>query len=179
MIGSIVEGINMALAPTGAMLFGIATPMSSEDQDGKQSIIPSVIDKHGECKYPDPEDTNALTIYHRINSKQYIKSKGFGDGNGLNVIHEMKLVCFGNRKKVIVTVDEVEHSLVALIPEKVNGQKVDVTLSDFDQNKIFNEEYQGVENFITPDMFLFAIRYKVTVPFNSTKCLQNLLIKTD
>lgn len=179
MIGSIVEGINQAWNATGAMLYGIATPISQEDQEGTKFKSPAVVDCLGECRYPDPEDSNALTIYHRIVSKGYAKNKGYGDGNGQLVTYEMKAICFGFRRKVSVsTVEEVEQSLVALMPDNVTGQRVDVIASDFDEHRIFAEEFQNLEPFLTPDMFLFAIRYRVTSAFNSKKCMKNLLINS-
>jgi len=174
MIDNTILAINSAWRSTGAVLYGIATSMTKQTEDSFYSV-PAVIDQHGECQYPDPEDENPVTIYHRIAAKGYINSRGFGDGKGLIVTYDMKAICFGMRGKVRLSVDEVEQSLVAIMPSNASGYQIEVVSSDFDQQRIFAEEFQNVEPFLNPSMFLFAIRYKVVKTFNSKNCAINLL----
>lgn len=173
-MNSVVTAINTALAPLGAVVYGISTPIIVEDKDENRSIVPAIIDDQGECIYVDPEDSNKLTIYHRVYSSQYPPaSRGFGDGNEVAITYDMALVCFGLRLKVGQAPDAVERSIVSLIPKNINGKKIIVSSTDFDQNRIFASEFQNVKSFIDPRLFLFMIKYKVTITYNSAKCLNN------
>lgn len=172
MISSIVSAINTSLIQLGGVSYGISTPTLTEDAEGKLTIIPVEVKRDLSCKHPDLEDKNKITVYHRIIRKQYSKNtRGYGDGNGMIVSYEMRLVCFGMRRKVNATPEEVEQNVVAMLPEKVGKTSIEVIQSDFDQNRLFTEEFSNVDNFISTDSFLFAVAYKATLPYNSTKCL--------
>ena len=155
-----------------SVVYGVATPTNTKDSDGKISTIPVIVDFNGECQYIDPEDNNILTVYHRLISSQYPQvNKGVGDGKAASIVYDMILVCFGSRRKSKKTVDEVERKILSSIPIKISGANISFISSDFDQNRIMSSEFPNVENFLTPEQFLFSMRYRITCNYNSKSCI--------
>lgn len=109
-------------------------------------------------------------IYHRILSNSYAKSKT--NDRNMACRTEVKMVVYGN--KINLSDYELEAAITMNFPSQIDkgALKVDaiqVTLigSDLDSQKVFNEEYKGIESRISEEDILFSIRYTIDAQFVS------------
>jgi hypothetical protein len=175
MVSEIVKGIDDAIRGrmqgfeclSGAVFFGIAEPVVRDVDEG-EVWLPAVIDVEGEDRYVFIDDDYPLGIYHRIMDKVYAPAvkNSYGDGQALSVQANMKLVCWGLRKRVMTTADRIEGFIYASLPEVATPVR-----STLDRSLVFANEFQGIQFFVPEVAFLFSIDYYLKYTPSRRECV--------
>lgn len=164
-IDSIITSINEALSESlecvPGIAYGLAEPViRREDGDTEESTTdvdyPAIIDSDGECSDVFVDDRYKMGLYHRLISKTYetLANKGFGDKMQNICIADFYLVCWGFRSSLIA--EDVEQFIISKLPEKIK-----VVTTEFDRKRVFTTEFNGINFFLPPEIFLFSLRYRV------------------
>lgn len=137
----------------------------------------------GDNEYVGFDDTHSMNIYHRIISAPETSDLNSGFGNKLmrRSVYNMRLVVFGNMRKINDTDKDINYTIApniaSIIPNRINKAILDligvragvVQIRDkiFDRVRVFEDEMQGVEYSLHPETLLFAIDYSVTLDYSS------------
>jgi len=157
MIYQIVDKINTALEEAFSIpsqIHGIAEPILIKDDE--EVFIPTIIDKDGECSDVFVDDDFKVGLYHKLNSKNYTLSqnKGYGDDPKVIVVADMSMLVWGFL--AAAKAEDVQEFIFAKSPREMRFNSV-----NFDRKQVFSGEFQNVDFFLPPEVFLFKINYKV------------------
>lgn len=152
-----------------------------ENNDNEQSIFR--YKGWGDNEYVGFDDTHAMNIYHRVLSSTESSDLNSGFGTQLlrKSVYNMRLVVFGNMRKINDTDKDVNYTIapnvVAIIPNKINKSILDLlgvksgivqtTAKIFDRPRVFGDEMTGVEYKLHPETLLFAIDYTITLTYQA------------
>ena len=145
---------------------GIADPVVISEE-GNNVVLPVVISGEDICTSVFFDDVNEIVTYHRVLSKQYASTKGFGDDTTNNEVFNNCLIVAGKR-----LLDQYDIEAICAQSLRDNADKytrVEITQSIFDRQSIFNSEYSGVEFPLQPNIFLIKISYKFTRMYSPCK----------
>jgi hypothetical protein len=147
--------------------FGIAEPVVRTVKEGEE-WFPVVINSKGEDRYVFIDDDYPLGIYHRIIDKTYVPATkdSYGRKQSFKVRANMKLVCWGLRKRVMTTADRIESFIYASLPEDATPAR-----SSFDRSLVFSNEFRGIQFFVPEVAFLFSIDYYLEYAPSHRECV--------
>jgi len=172
MINEIIHSINQGVKERALIVypdssfqsFGLSFPIItySDDEAENGMVYTAVIDDSGECHHVFSDDDYAAGWYHRITSKTYGKTKGFGLSDLDVEIVDIVLVCWGFRNQLkILPYDFEAKIIIPALPKEAA-----ILQSDFDQFKVFQQEFKKINYNIIPEEFLFATKYRVQYTFD-------------
>lgn len=175
-VDSINTGISTELAKNSRRfadykIFGISESVTS----GKQTF-PAVF-KNREGKYAGINSLKSIIVYHKAGNitTAVETNSGYGDKRARLLInsYRLEMVVFSNMEKTCLTPDELLIFLQSLFPETVavnDFERVTVEVSSAILNKqqVFNNEYRGVQNFLTPELSLISVAYAIEGWFKKT-----------
>lgn len=174
MIEEVVHNINKAIRlrsdelckENDPLLYGLASPIliRSMDENEDQVVIPAIIDNDGECQYPFADDDFSFGVYHKLLNRNYTQAKkeSFGDGNIDIAIDEVLLLCWGFRDQLRMNAIQFERQVITpCLPSSAM-----LVQTNFDQFSVFSGEFKNVVYNLTPELFLFSVKYKVQYIFN-------------
>ena len=173
MIEEVVNSINDTIAEqfqcvTGknsiVNAYGLATPVQATEE-GSDNSFPAIIANDGECYYVFSDDEYPLGFYHRLLSKTYGKSKGFGDTDIDVEQCEVILVVWGFSNQLEMSALETESKIIIpSIPKEAQ-----LVSSNFDTYNVIHSEFRNINYLNRPEEFVFSVKYKVQYKFNR-KC---------
>lgn len=160
-----------------AKTFGICEAVK-KSEDGKETSQPSYFDTWGEGESVAFDDTNTLMIFHRVESISYSNdSDGYGNADK-NLIEtaNMRLVFTGQRNKMNARPENVLAAielffLKELTPAQasgfgVYGATLEMGDANLDSYSVWDQEFQGIEYGLVPEIMMFSIPYKIISTFN-------------
>lgn len=161
-IEPIVAQINVLIGKrfSDVDLFGVAE--SAVVRDESEFTYPVIINANGEC-YHIFDDSHILGIYHRVNSTTFGETEtlSFGDRRKTNVSFDMSLIAYGRRDTN--NQYDVEATITRILANFFEGTKTytSPTMSIFNRQTIFAQEYSGINFPFSPETFLIKINYKI------------------
>lgn len=157
----------------GLKAFGIAQsivrPMGSEEE-----LLPGVADINGEITYVGIDDTNPVSLYHRIagvTTSRVTNKQGYGDGySDLINSYQMAMIVFIDHKKTKLFPEELFLFLQANIPDAIKSDPYKtITLRTtnviLNSQLIFRAEYAGTAFKLPVEKSLFQINYVIESTF--------------
>ncbi len=163
--------------------YELAYQVDRQEKDGDSFIDikrPAIIDNSGEGTDVTYDDTYPITFYHRITSPlQYpVDNENFGNPNSSNMeVAEMAMICIADRSKVNVFTEDICAAMIQDIPKEFNQAQcaalslnqieLEVIETNSDSVKVFNDEFQGVEFNLNPQMSMISVKYKLTTHYGS------------
>jgi len=143
--------------------FGFAKPINI--QDDSEYSMPAIVDNDGECHYVFTDDNMGIGWYHRLISRSYSKTKGFGDSDLDVQTDDIILVVWGLSYILNMQAEQVEREIIIpSIPSKYG-----LVSSNFDEKSILSGEFRNFTYLNKPEEFILSVRYKVSTIFNR-KC---------
>lgn len=142
-------------------LHGIADPIVIHED--MEHIYPVIINADGECHDVLFDDSQDMSLYHRLNGKTYstVQSAGYGDTPQRTVVYDMSLIVSGKRQSK--NMYDVERICVQAIEGIKNANTLPTVVStNFNRMQIFASEYAGIQFPIQPNVYLFKTNYKIT-----------------
>lgn len=166
--------------------YGLATVATRSKGASKKDVeqLPAYID-NGVLKYITPDSKYALQVYHKLIAKGYsLEKKGYGDGHFIKNTSELAMVVIINSKLTGRTKDALEPIVLFGMPEKLSTAlfadlKLESCLispiaSNMDPVSVFRQEFPKADYFLSEQMSMFLIRYKVEMKF-SRSCVEQCL----
>ena len=162
-------------------IVSIANEVTRQDEAGKQTTFPCVMNKDYEATDITVDDNYPIQIYHKILAKKYAlnniagQKSEFGDRNKYVVENVLvKMVVYGKFSKLKVTKEELEAIITTNFPDNMdaannsllNGLNLDsvtyaMQSSNFLSKMVWNEEYTGNEFRLAPEDIFFSITYQI------------------
>lgn len=150
-----------------------------EDKDGETT--PVFYKGYGDHEFVGFNDNNGLNIYHRLLGISDGKDNelGFGRNSLKTVSYDIKLVAFGNQRKINdsnVNINyKIADELEDLIPEKLSKVQlsniesqtstINVITRELDRKTVWEEELPEREINVKPESLLFSINYSIEITF--------------
>lgn len=179
-----------------AIFYGITTvfPRSKGTKKVDQlELLPGIIDPSGNIIPITADSKYAIQIYHKLLSNAYsYEKKSYGEGYDVKSISEVSMVVFTNSKLTGTTKDAVEPVVVFGMPQKlskalfaclkINKCLITPVSSNMDAVQVFRQEYPQSEYFLSDQMSMFSIRYRIEMNFSQAcvdQCLHALSSNED
>ena len=145
-----------------AQMYGMAESVVLRKDDA-DLVFPAVVEADGECMHDLFDDNNDCCIYHRLLDKVYTQEStgGYGNSSQLDEVNNMCVIAYGKRSAIHA--GELEKQVVDAIIA-CGGV---VESSTFDRLTIFATEFQGIQFFLRPEIFLFRVNYSIR---KTSKC---------
>ena len=144
-----------------AHTYGIAFPIHLKDEESGDSVT-AIIGIDGVLNYVMSDDSIAFGLYHRLRSKSYKETKGFGDADLDTETSDMSLIVWGFSNRLgMGAIDFEREIIIPSIPPKAS-----LIASDFDAYRVVNGEFKGINYLFKPDEFIFSVKYKVESQFD-------------
>lgn len=171
-----------------AKFYGLSTivPRSTKGTAQNQiELLPAILDASGKAIPITPDSKMALQIYHKLNSKTYSKEKkSYGDEYLINCVSDVSMVVITNSKITGKAKDVLEPVVLFGIPQrlstalmtdlKINRCLITPLSSNMNQVEVFRQEYPQANYFLTEQVSMFLIRYKIEMVF-SQHCAEQCL----
>lgn len=144
-----------------AKAHGLAEPIVEVSANGS-TTIPGIIDQYGEVDINIFDDRYSVGLYHKMTGKGYDSSTSSGYGDSKSVVEtiNMSMVVYGMRSKV--NAHDLEQKIVDVI-NSIRGRAIgSVKSAVWDRNQVFSGEFNGVQFFLKPNIFLFKVNYTIT-----------------
>lgn len=165
---------------------GLSNPIY-KNPDGKQvERFPAIVEGNGKVIPIAPDSKLAIQVYHKVMGKTYgyEKKQSYGDDYFIKSSADMQMMVICNSKVTGKTKEILEPVLIFGLPQKlssiiINDLKINSCIispvsSNMDSMSIFKQEYQGNKYFLSEQMSMFSIRYKVDLVF-SQSCIDACL----
>ena len=161
-IEQINDIIKAKMPPINSQMFGMAESVVLRKEDA-DVVFPAVVEADGECVHDLLNDAYDCGLYHRLLDKTYAQESagGFGNHPQLDETNNMCLIAYG--KRAAIHAGELEKMAVDAI--MACGGVVES--STFDRLSVFATEFQGIQFFLRPEIFLFRINYSIR---KTSKC---------
>ncbi|MDF2381314.1 hypothetical protein JMG10_07550 [Nostoc ellipsosporum NOK] len=171
-----------------AKLHGLATVISRSKRGskdvGKLEQLPAIV-KDGKIDPITPDKDSAIQIYHRILSKAYsYEKRSHGDDYDIKCITELSLVAITNGKLTGTAKEVVEPVVLFGLPQRIPSAKmaelkinrclITPVASTMDAGQVFKQEYPSSEYFLTEQVSMFSIRYRIELTFGR-QCIDHCL----
>lgn len=176
-VSTFIKQINEKLEPlfekwTGSVLHGYTQSMIRK-KGNEVELLPAVVDKNGEGKYVGPDDTNPVSLYHKLNNlNSTVRNNGVGDSLGdiLNT-YQNSMVVFLDRKKTNLLPDELLLYIQANFPERLKiapykNITIKFTGVILNSRAVFEREFQGTAFKLPNEKTLFEINYTIESLFS-------------
>lgn len=188
-VAEIVQKIDSILAAsaltdarfTNRYMAGLVNQIPVSNSDGSKVIfIPAKqTSAFSDAVQIVPDDSFAITTYHRLISNTYTIQPGnqqYGDTFDYEVASsDLIMIVIGFTKNLRLTAEQLEALFISSFPDylpkdfsaslQLSSINVSKTSSSFDSVAIFRQEYSGEKNFIKPEMTLFQIRYRIDASY--------------
>ncbi len=168
------EGILSEMAP--AQFYGLGS-MNQTKQKGINKA--GIVTTSGEIQKVNPDDTNVLQVYHRNLSNGYgVAEDQVGDNVGRAKVADMQIFVYAKGEHLDMTADELLTYFEAAFPESLESDVLmscDITLTSSNMEKLtlVKQEF-GQDNFLKPEHYFFALRYRVAYTY-TPECLREYL----
>jgi hypothetical protein len=151
----------------------------------KLEVLPATVGTGGKINFIAPDSKKAIQTYHRLVSKAYsYEKKSFGEDNFIKSTSEVAMVVITNGKVTGKTKDVLEPLFIFGMPQKlskalvadlkINSCTITPIASNMDALQVFKQEYPQSDFFLTEQMSMFLIRYKIELVF-SQHCIEQCL----
>jgi hypothetical protein len=172
-----------------AKFYGLTTIVSRSKKSSKEptklELLPAIVDATGKDNPITLESKLALQVYHKLNSKTYsVEKKSYGDEYNIKCISDLSMVVITNSKITGKTKDVLEPLLIFGMPQKlstalfvdlkINNCLITPVSSNMDAMAVYRQEYPQSDYYLTEQMSMFLIRYKIELSF-SQQCVEQCL----
>ena len=171
-----------------ALFFGLSSTIAKAkgSKEGlKLEILPAVIKPDGSVIQIVPDSKTAIQIYHKLISKAYSnEKKSYGDEYDIKSVCEILMVVIINSKLTGSAKDVLEPVVLFGIPQrlspallsdlKISKCLITPVSSNMDPLQVFRGEYPQSDYFLSEQMSMFSIRYKIETTF-SRACVDHCL----
>ncbi len=135
------------------------------------------------------DDTKTFILYHVVNGVQPAfpvdSDDGFGDGRDVIEVYDMRLVFWGDRKRLQLTREDILTGIVSGFPQQmirselsgwgVSGVTLEMGNTNIDKNAVYRNEYSGTQLRIKPQHIMLSMEYTVEITYRQgciTLCQQ-------
>lgn len=158
--------------------YNIADPLRTTGEN--ETTQPVIIDNEGEGKSVVFDDTNALQVFHRINSISYkIADPDYGNpGTTTEETANMRMIFVGSRRRLKTRPENVMAGAAMDFPKELNSSVItslgmnsliiEMGDIDLDPYSVWNTEWQGSDFELDSDTFLFSLKYTIISTFNKS-----------
>jgi hypothetical protein len=155
---------------------GLAKVVLRDDRDGKR--YPVVVDGiHKEDTIIDDKFT--LVTYHVSNGTTYQEFEGFGnDEDDLRRVDSLMMIVYSDAKRTRTSQEAMIDIITNLMPTHITlgidglySQVAELRSVNDNSLALFNSQYSGAENSLTPDSSFFGVSYTITSDY-SASCLE-------
>lgn len=172
-----------------AIFHGLADVVTRSNKGSKNAdkleLLPAIIDENGKDTPITLNSKLALQVYHKLNSKTYsIEKKSFGDDYLIKCVSDLSMVVITNSKINGKTKDVLEPLLIFGMPQKlstalfadlkINQCLITPVSSNMDAMAVYRQEYPKSDYYLTEQVSMFLIRYKIDLTFSKT-CVEQRL----
>lgn len=182
-IASIVSYINDALKAncsllTGGNFYGISSVVArKKDKASPLEQFPAVLVNHTQYQTVEPNDKEALIIYHKLLSTTYSRDKvqGYGDSYLYKCTTDMMMIVWGDSKKLGID-EELEAVIMYSMPDLLSPSAlqqlsfrrclITTASSNMDRLQVFRQEYPQTPFFLKPNHQFFSIRYRIEAAYD-------------
>lgn len=169
-----------------AKFYGLSTQVFKSVKD-KSNVepYPAIVDGSGAITMISPDDKYSLQVYHKNLSNSYSYEKeSYGDGYLMNADCDMQMIVISNSKISGKTKEVLEPLFIMGMTQKLS-QALVASLgiysclitpvgSNMDAMQVFRQEYPKSNLFLTSQMSMFLIRYRIKLTF-SQACIEQCL----
>lgn len=169
--------------------YGLATVVGRTTGKGKDlskmELLPAII-TYGSIEFIFPQEKFALQMYHKLNSNAYSmdKTKSFGDANNVKCISDLTMVFITNSKITGKAKEVIEPQILFGFPQRltqpmimdlgISSCNITCISSNMDPMQVFKQEYPQSPYFLTEQISMFSMRYKIEISF-SQRCIDKCL----
>jgi len=171
-----------------ALFYGLSTQIFRSGKDKNSNNVeplPAIVDGTGSITMIAPDDKYSLQVYHKNLGTSYSYEKeSYGDGYLINADCDMQMVVISNSKISGKTKEILEPVFIAGMPQKLSQELITglgiyscliaPAGSNMDAMQVFRQEYPKSNLFLTNQMTMFLIRYRIKLIF-SQKCINQCL----
>lgn len=147
--------------------------------------LPAIVTADGKVNAITPDSKIAIQVYHRLVSNVYgAVKKSYGNSYDLRCSSEVAMVVIVNSKLTGKTKDVLEPVILFGMPQglsaamlaelKIISCLITPLSSNMDQTAVFKQEFPQADYFLTTNMSMFSIRYKIDMTF-SQACVDHCL----
>lgn len=186
-INEIVDIINTTLE-TGKLktynrkMFGVSE-LLPRNFNNAQDTIPALVTANGNTKFSGFDDKFDIIVYHRCLSTTIEEGAVlFGDGlNTAREVAEMRMLVFGNRKKLSVQPQQLSFLLTSGVQQQLAysqissyaglfGCIIEANTTNYDGVGIFTSEYKLAASRypVHPENIYLALDYTITTDYDIT-----------
>lgn len=166
-----------------AKFYGLSTTYSRSSkgskEPGKLENLPGIISPTGGITAIIPDSKLALQVYHKLSTQTYtLEKKSYGNDHYVKCVSEMAMVVISNSKLTGIAKEALEPVIVFGMPQKLSTAlsadlKIEKCLitplaSNLDQMQVFKQEYPQSPYFLTEQMGMFLIKYRVEITASKT-----------
>lgn len=156
-----------------------------KDKTSQLELLPAIVADKGVVKLITPESKYGMQLYHKVITNTYEKDqKSVGDSYNIRSISEMSLIVISNGKLTGKAKEALEPVVLFGMPQnlssaliadlKIKSCLITLTASNLNQVEVFRQEYPQSEYFLSEQMSMFSIRYRITMSF-SQACVEQCL----
>lgn len=171
-----------------AKFYGLSTQTfrSLKDKNANNvEPLPAIVDGNGTITVITPDDKYSLQVYHKNIGKAYsYEKKSYGDDYLIKVAGDMQMIVITNSKISGKAKEVLEPLFIFGMPQRLS-QALITSLgissclitpvgSTMDTMQVFRQEYPKSNLFLTAQMSMFLIRYKIELTF-SQACIDQCL----
>jgi len=170
-----------------AKFYGISTQIFRSQKDKNANNVeplPAVVDS-GAMTLITPDDKYSLQVYHKNIANVYsYEKKSYGDSSLITADSDMQMIVITNAKISGKAKEVLEPVFIFGMPQRlsqelITGLKINSCLitpagSNMDTMQVFRQEYPKSNLFLTNQMSMFLIRYKIKLIF-SQECMEECL----
>jgi len=171
-----------------AKFYGLTTQVFKSLKDKNTNNVepfPAIVEGNGAITMISPDDKYSLQVYHKNIGKTYSYEKNsYGDDYLVKVAADMQMIVITNSKISGKAKEAIEPLFILGMPQRlskelVSGLGINSCLitplgSNMDAVQVFRQEYPKSNLFLTNQMSMFLIRYKIELTL-SQKCIEQCL----
>lgn len=120
----------------------------------------------------------SLVTYHVSNGITYNQFEGFGnDEEDIERVDTLTMIVYSDMARTRTSQEALIDIITNLIPTRIElgvtglfSQLVDIKSVNDNSTALFNSQYAGADNSLTPDSIFFGVQYTITSNYTSS-CL--------
>lgn len=161
-----------------AKFYEIADPIKTTGED-KERIEPYIIDNDGEGESVVYDDTQALQVYHVVDTIDYqiADPDDYGKpGTTMQETANMRMIFIGSRKRMKVRTENTIAAAVMDFPKEFTPTQVTalgmnsciIQMQDVESDPytVWEDQFKGTEYGLGTDTTAFSIKYKIIDTYN-------------
>ncbi len=152
---------------------------------GKLEQLPAIVSNEGQITVITPDSKLSLQVYHKLLTKTYgLEKKSFGDQHFIKSTSELSMVVIANSKLTGSASFVLEPVVLFGMPQKLSDVlmaelKISKCLitplaSNMDPMQVFKQEFPQSDYFLTQELTMFLIRYRIETTF-AQSCVDSCL----